>query len=288
MQAQLCHNAIMTPHHTVTPYSKSSPANRRAGIGMIALGVCLRPALARADMLSGSLLGSVVRGEPFVEPRLVDLLVIGLIIFLVLRLVLRRSNKAESGPDQQPASWDNGKPPEEEEPVQRPAPLQGPADKPNMYSNAQAMWATLKTPESRSGQTASAHLPGSAPTGPPTGATSEEEFLAGAKMAYSRINASLAGGDFDDLEHFVSPDLLRTLQTERRVPASSRPDILLVEATLAGQREQAGRTLMDVDFNVLVREPEAPHNTDRHERWRFSRENTTPGANWLLESMERR
>ena len=107
-------------------------------------------------------------------------------------------------------------------------------------------------------------------------------------MAYSRIAASLAGRDFTDLASFVSPTYLAELQHTLPQTPAGRPDILLINAALAECRETPGRTVMVVDYDVLARQPGAAENTTLRERWTFSRDNAAPGANWLLDAMERR
>lgn len=244
-----------------------------AASSLAAAWMVLRPEAARADMLSGGLLGSVFRGDAFTGPRLIDLVVIGLLLFAVLRLVVGRTKGTGTGQPGQAGPADRQDTP----PGEGPPPVEAPQDRPNVYSNAQAAWDRLK----------SRPAPGEQPAGAATravGATPDEQFLAGAKLAYTRILASLAEGDFDDLASFVTPAFLERLKATSRAPL---PDILLVEATLAGRSEDGGRAVMTVDYQALVREPEAPHNTDRRERWRFIRDNASPEANWLLDGMDR-
>lgn len=260
---------------------------RVAGLGLIAalaMLFALSPATARADMLSGGLLGSLFRGDDFTGPRLLDLAVIGLGIFVLLRFIVGRS-KGPSQSQTPQASQTSQTPPTHHPTIDEAAPpSQATPGKPNMYTNAEAAWASLKSPPAKTKP-----APAASPAGAPeTAGTPDEEFLAGAKMAYSRIISSLTARDFTDLTQFVTPELLTQLQNRLPDTVLGRPDILLIEATLAGQHDENGHTLMDVDYNVLIHEPEAPHNTDRSERWRFSRDNATPGAPWLLASMERR
>jgi predicted lipid-binding transport protein (Tim44 family) len=252
--------------------------------------VLTAPDLARADMLTGGLLGRLVRGDEFTGPRFVDILVLGGVIFLLLRVLVGRSRKAGTDASRLPDS----------RPVDRPRPdLRPPADlgedrdpgalqppppgKPDMYTMAQATWDALKSPDSRksSGQPAA-----TGPIGP--AASPDEEFLAGAKMAYSRIIQSLAARDFNDLTAFVAPGFLAELKNRLPDAPAGRPDILLVEASLADSRQENGRTVMTVEYKALVREPGAAQNSERLERWRFTRDSASDKANWLLEAMERR
>lgn len=267
------------------PYAASSPtpSPRRRRVAplpaALAALIVLFPRAALADPLTGGLLGSVFRGEPFTGPRLIDLVVLGLLIFLVLRLVLGRQktdNRTDAAappaprPVPTPASRDDGS-----------AAPGAPRPKPDMYSNAAATWAYLQgTPGKNVPQTG-------APTAAPAGGDPDAEFLAGAKLAYSRILEAIAKRDFDDLAHFIAPELLASLRQSLPRTPPPEPDILLVEAKLVDKRQENGRTVMTVDYDVLIHEQNAPHNVDRFERWSFGRDESHPGANWLLETMQR-
>jgi predicted lipid-binding transport protein (Tim44 family) len=242
-------------------------------------------------MLTGGLLGRLLRGDEFTGPRFVDVLVLGGVIFLLLRVLVGRSRKADTDASRQPDS----RPPLVPVPgrISGPIPLPAttairclvppPPGKPDMYTMAQATWDALKSPDSRK----SSDQPAAAgPIGP--AASPDEEFLAGAKMAYSRIVQSLAARDFNDLTTFVAPGFLAELKNRLPDAPAGRPDILLVEASLADSRQENGRAVMTVDYKALVREPGAAQNSERLERWRFSRDNASERANWLLEAMDRR
>lgn len=251
----------------------------------------LAPETARADLLTGGLLGSLFRGETFTGPRLVDILILGLAVFVLLRLLAGRGKSQtpdsprrqeptpppgpRAAPDRRDVSPTPGNP---DRPDASPAP-----GKPDMYTMAQATWDALKSP--------TPHRDAAGPTidvSPPADASPDEQFLAGAKMAYGRILSAMAERDFDDLAQFVAPPLLAQLKNQLPSTPAGRPDILLVDAALADSRDENGHTVMTVDYKALVREPGAGQNTERLERWRFSRDNAIPGDNWLLEGMERR
>lgn len=238
----------------------------------------LLPRQAHADLLTGGLLDSVFRGEPFTGPRLVDLVVIGLVIFVVLRLILGRQKPDRQGGTATP-SQDRYEPDQYRDDT--PSGPAAPRPKPDMYSNAAATWAYLQSPQAKA-------APGEASATPPAALGSDAEFLAGAKMAYPRIVAAMAKRDFDDLAHFVAPEYLAELRQSLPASPPPEPDILLVEAKLADKRQENGRTVMTVDFSILIHEQNAPHNVDRFELWRFRRDDAQPGAHWLLEARERR
>jgi len=214
---------------------------------------------------------------------LINLILLGLAMFVIFReLYGRRRNEGDQSQTPPRAAYQDDR--DDDLPPQEQPPRRGP----DMYTNAQAAWDRLRSPDKR--PATPARTDGQAATPAPANAPagSDEEFLAGAKMAYSRIAASLAGRDFGDLASFVNPAYLVELQNTLPQTPAGRPDILLINAALAERRETPGRTVMVVDYDVLARQPGAAENTTLRERWTFSRDNTTPGANWLLDSMERR
>jgi len=262
---------------TAAPRLGRGPRRLLAAAAVVAAwaAVPLLPQPARADALTGGLLGSVFRGDPFTGPRVIDLVVLGLVIFLVLRAILGRqrpgggNNAGAGGRDAVPYTRD-------------PAPddrgdAATPRAKPDVYSNAAAMWSYLQTKPA--GDAAPA-------TGtPPAAPGSDDEFLVGAKLAYPRIRQSMAKRDFDDLAGFIAPELLAGLRQRLPLSPPPEPDILIVEAHIADKRQETGHTVMTVDYDVLIHEENAPHNTDRSERWIFSRDDGAPGAHWLLTDM---
>ncbi|MHC1788637.1 hypothetical protein [Solidesulfovibrio sp.] len=227
---------------------------------------CLPSAALAAEAAPDST--SVASGD-----LLVNLILLGLAMFILLRFLTNRAKKKDSAQSAPPPQYDHTD--DHAPPFDSP-----PTGKPNMYTNAQATWAALKSrPKSDAAGPA-------APQGHPAAAAPDDEFLAGAKLAYSRINTALANRDYADLTHFVSPALLSQLKNTLPATPAGNPEFLLIEAALAGRGGDTGRTTMTVDYKALVREPGASQNTDRAERWTFSKENVAPGANWQLEGME--
>ncbi len=265
---------------TVAPRPGYGPGRPLAAAAALAAALLL-PLPAWADALTGGLLGSVFRGDPFTGPRVIDLVVLGLVIFLVLRALLGRQrpggDKNAGGGDIAGAGGRDASPY-----TRDPAPgARGddapPRAKPDMYSNAAAMWSYL--------QTKPAGDAAPAPGTPPAAPGSDDEFLAGAKLAYPRIRQAMAKRDFDDLAGFVAPELLAGLRQRLPLSPPPEPDILIVEAHIADKRQETGHTVMTVDYDVLIHEENAPHNTDRREQWVFSRDDGAPGAHWLLTDM---
>ena len=244
----------------------------KAALGLAASVAVLVPATAQAaadaSLDSGNLL--------------INLILLGLAMFVLFRVLSGRRNK-NGDQTQAPPQSDYQDDRDDDAPPQAQPPRRGP----DMYTNAQAAWDRLRSPDKQ--PSAPAQTAGQAPPAPANApAGSDEEFLAGAKMAYSRIAASLGSRDFGDLASFVSPAYLAELQNTLPQTPAGRPDILLINAALAERRETPGRTVMVVDYDVLARQPGATENPTLRERWTLSRDNAAPGANWLLDAMERR
>ncbi len=242
------------------------------------------PQAAWADLLSGGFLGTLLRGDAFTGPRLVDLGVLGLVVYVAFRLLAGRSQKADEprSPTQPAVPRPQSRPLDisEDDPPRPASP--GKPGKPDMYSTAQATWDYLKSRDAPSQGTATAQ-----PASGPAGGSPQEEFLAGAKLAYGRILDGMTSRDFTDLAQFTTPDFLAQLKNRLPEAPAGRLEILLVDASLVGEREERGRTVMEVEYKALVREPGATQNSERRERWRFSRDAADGKANWLLEGMDR-
>ena len=249
---------------------KTQPSAIRRAAATTALAAFLAATNAQAEAAAAS----VESGD-----LLINLILLGLAMFVLFRFLSNRSkNKNSSQPGQPPRYTD----PDDDTPPLDPTP----PGKPNMYTNAQASWDRLKSPDKSQTAPSTTTPQSQSQPQPPAPSAPDDEFLAGAKIAYSRIAASLGNRDFNDLSHFVSPSLLTQLKNTLAAAPAGKPDILLVEATLASHTDDANRTTMTVDYKALRREPGASQNAERTERWTFARDNATPGANWLLEKME--
>jgi predicted lipid-binding transport protein (Tim44 family) len=250
-----------------------APSPRNAALAAT-LAVCLAPTAAQAAVDASLDSGSL----------LINLILVGLALFILLRVLSGRGRK--NNPDQ---SDQPGRPPRSDDPDAAPPLDPRPSGKPDMYTNAQAAWNYLRSPDkAKPAPAPDGSAAQGVPATPPAPVGTDEEFLAGAKLAYSRIAAALGSRDFTDLGHFVSPAYLAELKNSLPGAPAGKPDILLVSASLAERRDAPDTTVMVVDYDVLARQPGAPENAQLRERWTFSRDNATPGANWLLTAMERR
>lgn len=149
---------------------------------------------------------------------------------------------------------------------------------------AQAAWGSLmtQTPDKPSRETAGALTAQSTINGSVAEpGTSEDEFIRGAKVLYSRIYEDMDNNDLDDIRNFATKnglDQIQELMKRRESPGTT--DILLVNAEIL----KLDATAAAVRFNTLMRSPgqSAPKNIS--ETWHFTREN--PNQTWMVDSFE--
>ena len=114
------------------------------------------------------------------------------------------------------------------------------------------------------------------------------EFLAGAKLMFTRMQESWDQRDLDDIAEFTTAPVLEeiTRQAEED-PAPAQTDILLVNARLLeASREGSGREASEtasVYFEVLMRERREQESFEMREVWHFVRKN---GASWKLDGIQ--
>ena len=114
----------------------------------------------------------------------------------------------------------------------------------------------------------------------------QEEFLRGAKMAYTRLQESWDRRDLDDIAQFASPavmDAVRQQLAEETEP--SKTEILLVNAQLLSVVNEDKEQRAQVYFDVLMRErPDQPTPSNVREIWHFVRE--LDGGTWKLDGIQ--
>ncbi len=278
---------------------------------------------AFADILSGGLIGSLLRGDQFTGPRVIDFLALGLIVYFLFSKLFqnRRNDEDDDGyperPDEsnrrgglgRPPSQGNPRPPQQTfqndarpdgktppVPPAAPGPQGGPdagsqdprQTQADAYRAAEAAWDWLRSdPSARKGPAAPGPAPGAPQAGsygPPAG---EDEFLAGAKAAYARIRQSLDAGDLEGVRSLIDPAYFETLsrQEKSRTPLKDLT-ILLVEAQKTGQSETGGQTRAQVTYHVLAKRTSSGDQDLRFtEIWTFARPSADPSSMWRLSDM---
>ena len=223
-------------------------------------------------LLAGTLLGSLLAGNGFSGGGFLDIILIGLLIFLGLKLFARFRNRQSPEPAAAGAGAFG---------AARPDLTADSASRPYAREDAQASgWDALR---GQGGQAAtfSAEPAVDVPAGFDT-----EEFLRGAKMAYSRMQKSWDKRDLDDIAQFATPAVMEALREQMSTDGTpGTTEILLVNAQLLGAENDGEDQRAQVFFVVLLREhPGQDAPSSAREVWHFLRE----GANgtWKLDGIQ--
>ena len=215
-------------------------------------------------LLAGTLLGSLFGGHGFSGGGFMDILLFGLVIFIGLKLF------AAFRGSQKPAQAAAGA-----EGTQTAQPQAG-----MMREDTAANgWDALR------GQgTAQAEATGPQIPMPP--GFDADEFLRGAKMAYSRLQASWDKRDMNDITQFTTEAVQKSVSEQMAAdPKPSTTEILLVNAQLLGVTNEGDEQYAQVFFDVLLRETPAQETpSSAREVWHFVRPVT--GGNWKLDGIQ--
>lgn len=213
-------------------------------------------------LLAGTLLGSLLSGAGFSGGGFLDILLIGLLVFLGLKLFARR--RASSPASAAAAGAEGGMlrtsmPPQQD-----------------MHAGQDA-WGALRSDAAQTPQEPQAHVPAGFDT---------EEFLRGAKMAYTRLQAAWDKRDLDDIAQFATPAVLDAVREQMaQEPGTSHTEIMLVNAQLLEVSTDGSDERAQVYFDVLLREsPDQPTPTNAREIWHFVRQQN--GGTWKLDGIQ--
>lgn len=205
-------------------------------------------------LLMGGLLGSMLfGGGGFAGPGMLDILLLAMGGFLLFKFVKsRRAATANSAPHAYVGS----------EEVQSPASHGG--------------WGQQRF-ESQAPQ---------APVFP--AGLDEQEFLAGAKALYTRLQASWDRRDIDDIRQFTSPEVHTEIARQADLdPAHGRTEILMVEARVLEARSSGTETVISVLFDAMLREDGTGAPADQvREVWHIRRDESDASPQWTLEGIQ--
>lgn len=212
-------------------------------------------------LLAGTMLGSLLSGNGFGGGGggFMDIILIAILAFIGWKVFTRFRNQRAA--QQEGASS---------------APFQQPMQR----SDAGSMWNNLRN-----------SLPGATPQAADPGVDipasfNQEEFLRGAKMAYTRMQKSWDNRDLADIAQFATPAVMRELEAQaRQDPGPSRTELLKVDAELVGVEPEGDNLRAQVLFDTLMREDPsqtAPENT--REIWHFLR--IGQNGNWKLDGIQ--
>ncbi len=200
-------------------------------------------------LLMGGLLGSLFFGGGFSGIGMMDILLIGGGLFLLMRFLRSR----------QPAAQTAG----------------GPSQTHDMNRGA---WDNLRT--------AQQHTSTSAPDYP--AGFDAQEFLGGAKAAYTRLQSAWDARDMDDLRQFTSPEVFAEIKAQAEAdPNPGKTEILLLEASLLEVKTVGNQTIATVLFDTMLREDSASAPAEQvREAWHFSRYETGGAKHWVVEGIQ--
>ena len=215
-------------------------------------------------LLAGTLLGSLLGGHGFAGGGLLDILFLGLVIYLGLKLFTSFRNNRRTQPATVGA--DDG--------ITNKYHTTGP-----MQRTDNAGWDVLRTPGQGGINASEPQI--SVPDG-----FDVEEFLRGAKMAYTRLQSSWDKRDLTDIAQFSTPTVQRIVREQMAAdPNPGRTELLLVNAQLLGVTNEEREQYAQVFFDVLLREtPNQQTPTSVREIWHFVRPVT--GGNWKLDGIQ--
>lgn len=228
-------------------------------------------------LLAGTLIGSLLSGNGFGGGGFMDIIIIGLLVFLGLKLFARfRNRQAPAGAGAQGASGLDGPHGDLREDS---ASSQG-----MRRDNAATGWDVLRgAPQ---GGAAQAQVFDAAPGVDVPQGFDADEFLRGAKMAYSRLQSSWDKRDLDDIAQFATPAVLDAVREQLEAePTPGTTEVLLVNAQLLGVENDGDEQRAQVFFDVLMREsPDQQAPSSVREVWHFVRPIT--GGSWKLDGIQ--
>ena len=221
-------------------------------------------------LLAGTLLGSMLGGTGFggAIGSFMNILLFVALGFFAMRLFRRlRGGQEERRQDWQERSYEQRQPFGQDQYGQRQS--QGSA------------WDALRS-EPQAAQQNAAESVNAVPAD-----FDENEFLRGAKAAYTRLQASWDRRDLNDIAHFATEDVMAELREQAASdPTPSKTEILLVNASLLEVRDEGDTRRVAVYFDVLMRENQnAAHPEQVREVWHFVC-STAAGDSWKLDGIQ--
>lgn len=209
-------------------------------------------------LLAGTLLGSLLSGHGFSGGGFLDILILAGLAFLAWRLFKRFQQSKVPAPAAAGAS---------------------PLRDQSTSSYAGQGWGALRSDAAPAMSSADPHV--DVPAG-----FDVEEFLRGAKMAYTRMQESWDKRDLEDISQFATPAIMDILKKQLADdPQPGHTELLLVNASLLGVENEGADQRAQVYFDVLMREDPSQQNPSSvREIWHFLKS----GANgdWRLDGIQ--
>lgn len=219
-------------------------------------------------VLAGTLIGSLLSGGGFSGGGFMDIILLAVIAFIAYKIFSRRRAPAPAAATAAPGGM-----------AAPQAPYQ-PMERTDMQqSAANDAWGGLRSQPMASAETVNG------PTLP--AGFDAEEFLRGAKMAYTRLQKAWDSRDLNDIAQFASPAVMEAVREQLQAePTPTTTELLLVNAQLLEvTQEPGGVERAQVYFDVLMREdPKQETPSSVREIWHFMRENAQ--SMWRLDGIQ--
>lgn len=241
-------------------FNRSAPAPSRQGAQQAAPAAPGAPARGGlmggmfGPLLAGSMLGALFFGGAFSGLGLIDIVMIGLLVWMLMRLLRGRRVATQQAESRRTLEDYGGRD----------------------YSDA---WAHLRDagPQSPAGAPAS---PGFVP--PP--GFEYEKFMEGARLLYTRMQASWDKRDLADIRSFTTPAMYKLIEEQAKEdPTPSTTTILTMQAQPHEFKRLGEVEEISVYFEALLREYADRNAETSREIWHFTRKN---GETWKLDGIQ--
>ena len=220
-------------------------------------------------LLAGSLLGSLFGGAGMGGGGgFLDIILLALIGFLIFSFIRKR----KAG--QQQAYQTAGQQQTWREPQQQNSQYAG--------QNTGSAWDSLRSDQgAQQAGMGTVTMQSNVPAG-----FDAEDFLKGAKMAYTRLQASWDRRDMEDISHFATAPVMQELYRQQAEdPNPGRTQIVMLNATLVNVEEFGGQDRAQVYFDaLLIEDPQQTQPANARELWTFVRDHAT--GSWKLDGIQ--
>lgn len=279
--------SMSTPYSKPTP-STSSPAMRQQANQAGQPGAAAAAAPSRGlfggmggmlgGLLAGGLIGSLLFGGGMGGMGgMLDIILIAVLIYFGFKFFARRRAATQTAGG--PGNFDyRGQDDRNTGPMQRNAASSGGGFDWNALSSQTASGSGVAGSEPADAS-AAFNLPGG---------FDQEEFLRGAKAAYTRLNAAWDKRDLNDIAQFSTPAFMEEIrQQNEEDPQPGNTEIMLMNsASVLEAKVEDGEQVVSVYFDVLLREnasQDVPVNV--REVWHFVRPADGAGS-WKLAGIQ--
>ncbi|MBQ9407108.1 MAG: Tim44 domain-containing protein [Desulfovibrio sp.] len=219
-------------------------------------------------LLAGTLIGSLLGGHGFAGGGFLDILLFGLLAFVGFKLfsAFRNSRSTQTATVGAGAASQHFRE-EDAQSMQR--------------TDNGAGWDALSSP-SRGGNSAESSEAGMRLPED----FDADEFMRGAKMAYTRLQDSWDKRDLADIANFTTPVVQNVLREQMAEdPNPGKTEILLINAQLQSAVNEGAEQRASVYFDVLLRElPDQQQPSSAREIWHFVRSRN--GGSWKLDGIQ--